>query len=129
MAEHPNVVRHRRGHDAFRNGDMDTLAEIIAEDTLWHWPGSSQIAGDLRGRDAVFAAFAKIDDLTTDMEMEDLEFLAGQDHTASFTRATATRGDHSLEYEFCEICRWLDGQVAEEWIFVRDLYAYDNFWG
>lgn len=128
MAEHPNVVRHRRGHDAFRNGDMETLAEIIAEDTLWHWPGRSQLGGELRGRDAVFSAFTKIGELTSDMAMVDVDFLASDDHTASFTRASVTRAGESLEYEFCEICRWENEQVAEEWVFVRDLYAYDEFW-
>lgn len=129
MAEHPNVVRHRRGHDAFRNGDMETLAEVIAEDTVWHWPGRSQLGGELRGRDSVFSMFAKIGELTSEMEMVDLDFLASEDRTASSTRATVTRDGETLEYEFCEICRWENGQVVEEWIFVWDLYAYDDFWG
>lgn len=129
MAEHPNVVRHRRGHDAFRSGDMETLAEVIAEDTLWYWPGRSQLGGELRGRDAVFSAFATIGELTSDIAMVDVDFLASDDRTASFTRTTVTRDGESLEYEFCEICRWENGQVAEEWVFVRDLYAYDEFWG
>lgn len=129
MVEHPNVVRHRRGHEAFRNGDMETLAEVIAENTLWHWPGRSQLGGELRGRDAVFSAFARIGELTSEMELIDLDFLASEDRTAAIGRVTATRDGRSLEYEFCEICEWEDGRVAEEWIFVRDLYAYDRFWG
>lgn len=129
MAEHPNVVRHRRGHDAFRSGDMETLAAVIADDTLWHWPGRSVLGGELRGRPAVFSMFAKIGELASELEMVDLDFLASEDRTASFTRVTVTRDGETLEYELCEICRWESGQVAEEWIFVRDLYAYDEFWG
>ena len=45
MSEHPNAARLRRGHEAFSSGDMDTLTELIAEDTVWHWPGKSPISG------------------------------------------------------------------------------------
>ena len=35
---------------------MEYLKEIFAEDTVWHWSGSSQISRDHVGRDAVFAS-------------------------------------------------------------------------
>ena len=43
---------------------MAALAEIIAEDTVWHWAGRSQISATYHGREAVFAAFAKLPELT-----------------------------------------------------------------
>jgi hypothetical protein len=33
-----------------------------------------------------------------------------------------------LEFDLCEVVRWRDGQVAEEWLLVDDQYAYDEFW-
>jgi hypothetical protein len=38
MAEHPNAERIRRAFDAFARGDMATMTELIAEDTVWHIP-------------------------------------------------------------------------------------------
>ena len=61
MAEHPNAALHRKGHEAFSKGDMATLTELIAENTLWHTAGRSPIAGDCQGRDAVFAFLAKLE--------------------------------------------------------------------
>ena len=64
MSEHPNAVLLRRGHEAFSSGDMDALSELIAEDTVWHWPCKNLISGDYRGREGVFEAFAKLTHLT-----------------------------------------------------------------
>ncbi len=64
MAEHPNAVLHRRGHEAFARGDMETLTKLIAEDTVWHVSGRSPISGDLLGREAVFGFFAKLNELS-----------------------------------------------------------------
>jgi ketosteroid isomerase-like protein len=50
MAEHPNAERIRRAFDAFAQGDMATMTELIAEDTIWHIPGRGPLSGDHRGR-------------------------------------------------------------------------------
>jgi ketosteroid isomerase-like protein len=54
MAEHPNAERIRRAFDAFARGDMTTMTELIAEDTIWHIPGRGPLSGDHQGRDTVF---------------------------------------------------------------------------
>ena len=59
MSEHTNVALHRKVHEAFSRGDMDTLTEMIAEDVVWHSPGKSQISGDFRGREAVEGGSSK----------------------------------------------------------------------
>jgi hypothetical protein len=43
--EHPDAVAFQRTADAFRAGDMDTLAELLDEDVIWHIPGTSALAG------------------------------------------------------------------------------------
>ena len=39
--------------------DIETLSEILGENVVWHTPGRSPIAGDYRGRDAVFGQFGR----------------------------------------------------------------------
>lgn len=128
MQDDSNVSLHRRGHDAFRNGDMDFLRELFAGDTVWHWPGRSRFGGDFRGRDAVLELLGSMAELADSIEFVDEHFLANEDRTASLSRMTVTRGDRTLEYELCEVVRWRDGKVAEEWVLVDDQYAYDDFW-
>lgn len=128
MLDDSNTSLHRRGHDAFRNGDMDFLRELFAEDTVWHWPGRSPLGGDFRGRDAVLELLGSMAELADSIEFVDEDFLTSDDRTASLSRMAVTRGDRTLEYELCEVVRWRDGKVAEEWVLVDDQYAYDDFW-
>ena len=129
MSEHLNAALHRRGHQAFNRGDMSFLAELFADDTVWHWPGKSQVSGVLNGRESVFEAFAKLNELTEgNIELEDLDFLASDERSVALSRVTASRDGRTLEYDMCEVVLWRDGQIAEEWIFLEDEYAFDEFW-
>lgn len=85
-----------------------------------HWPGRSPLGGEFRGRDAVLALLAKMGELTDSMEFVDHDFTASDTHTVALSRLKATRGDRTLEYDACEVVRWSDGKVVEEWIMVDD---------
>jgi len=129
MSEHPNTVLLRRGHEAFSSGDMDTLSELIAEDTVWHWPGKNQISGEYKGRAAVFENFAKMAELTGgNIKLVDIDILSTDKNTVALSKVVATRGDKTFDYKFCEVVQWRNGQIEEEWIFLNDQYAYDKFW-
>ena len=129
MAENPNVALHRKGHEAFSRGDKDTLAEIIAEDTVWHNAGKGPLSGEYSGRDAVFGFFEQLAELTGGtLEIEDQYFLGSEERTVALFRFTATRGDKTLNADLCEVVSWRDGQVIEEWLFAFDQYTYDDFW-
>ena len=39
MAEHPNVEMIRQGYEAFARGDMSALADLAADEVVWHVPG------------------------------------------------------------------------------------------
>ena len=49
----------RRQSAMYRGGDADAVRELLAPDVVWHVPGTSAIAGDHRGRDAVMAYFER----------------------------------------------------------------------
>lgn len=49
-----SVERARRADKAFSAGDMTTVRELTAEDTVWHILGRSPLAGDYKGKEAVF---------------------------------------------------------------------------
>src|SRR5260370_35407782 len=64
MAEHPNVARIQDGYAAFAKGDFDVLTDLFADNIVWHVTGRNQLAGDYRGRDAVFGFFARLMEAT-----------------------------------------------------------------
>jgi ketosteroid isomerase-like protein len=49
-----NAETVRRAYAAFNTADMKTLAETFEESASWHTPGRSPVAGDAKGREAVF---------------------------------------------------------------------------
>jgi ketosteroid isomerase-like protein len=118
----------RRGRDAFRRQDMATMSEMIADDTVWHVAGRSPIAGTYKGRDAVFGLFAKLGELTNGtFSLEERDFTDSDEHSVVLSRATAQRGDRTLDANFIEVVRWRNGQAVEEWAVFEDQYAADEF--
>src|SRR5204863_345022 len=49
MEPHQNVAIMKRAYDAFNTGDINTLTELMDE-TVWHLPGRSSMAGNYHGR-------------------------------------------------------------------------------
>jgi ketosteroid isomerase-like protein len=60
MSENSDALR--RGYDAFNSGDIDTVAEIFADDITWEGPNTDGVpmSGKHEGRDAVLQAIGKI---------------------------------------------------------------------
>ena len=59
MGAAENVATMRRAYGAFNTGDMDTLTELMDE-TVWHLPGRSPMAGDYQGRGATLEYFGQL---------------------------------------------------------------------
>lgn len=127
--ERTNIDRHEQGYEAFLQGDREALGELIADGAVWHWPGPSPIGGDHEGRADVLALFGRLAELTGgEMNITDTTFLSTGRTTACQHRVSARRGDRELETGAYEVARWEDGRVVEEWLFVRDRDAWDDFW-
>src|SRR5207237_6724562 len=106
MSEHPNAAVLRRTYEAFARGDFAVLSECFHEEIVWYVPGNSLISGAHRGRDAVFAFFGRL------MELSGGTFKAeGQDIGASDQRAfslehlTAQRAGKTLDVELVLVVR------------------------
>ena len=59
MEPQQNVAIMQRAYEAFNTGDMSTLTELMDE-TVWHLPGRSSMAGDYQGRGATLAYFGQL---------------------------------------------------------------------
>ncbi|MDP2675127.1 MAG: nuclear transport factor 2 family protein [Dehalococcoidia bacterium] len=129
MAEHPNVALLRKGYEAFASGDIAALTDMFAEDMVWHVPGNNLISGEHKGRDAVFAVFAKTMELTGGTFKIDLhDIVANDEHTVSLSRASASRQGKQLDLPGVDIYHIRNGKVTEWWSFVEDQRLDDEFW-
>jgi hypothetical protein len=71
----------REGFEAFAKGDMDTVSRLFDDDIKWHTSGTSVLSGDFKGKDAVFAFFGKLMELTEGTFHQEIHaILADDDH-------------------------------------------------
>ncbi|HTX28887.1 MAG TPA: nuclear transport factor 2 family protein [Streptosporangiaceae bacterium] len=130
MAEHPNVARIRDGYAAFAAGDLAVLTDLFADDLLWHLGGRSQLAGDYRGREAVFGLFGKLMEVTEGSFRLDIHaVLADDEHAVALVFVTASRGGRSIADNDAHVFHMRDGKVAEFWTAATDQYAFDELIG
>jgi ketosteroid isomerase-like protein len=129
MPEHPNVGLVRKGYDAFAKGDMATLRELLSEDVVWHGPGNNPLSGEYRGRDAVFAMFARTAELsggTLRIELHDV--LANDEHAVALLRETASRQGKELDLLEVTVYHVSNGKATEVWACPYDQRVSDEFW-
>jgi ketosteroid isomerase-like protein len=130
VAEHPNVARIRDGYAAFAEGDFAALTDLLAEDLVWHQGGRSQLAGDYRGREAVFGYFAKLMEVTEGSFHSDVHaILADDEHGVALTVATASRDGRSMTANDADVMHLRDGKITEFWTSSTDPYAFDELIG
>src|SRR6185312_5654948 len=129
MAEHPNVSLLRKGYAAYSSGDMDTITELFDENLVWHSAGRCQVAGDYKGRDAVFGFFVNLMELSNGTSKIEVHvILANDEHGVAIVTGTATRGDKSFSGQDVHTFHLRDGKVVEFWDSPLDQYEADEFW-
>ena len=130
MAEHPNVARLRDGYAAFAKGDLAVLDDLFADDLLWHTGGRSQVAGDYRGREAVYGLVGKLMEITEGSFRLDLHAVfADDEHGVALVAATASRGGRSITINEAHVFHLREGKVVEFWDATTDQYALDELIG
>jgi len=129
MPEHPNATLVRKGYEAFAKGDVAALTQLFSEALVWHVPGRSPISGEYRGRDAVFALFARTAQLSGGTFRVDLhDVLANDEHTVALVRESASRQGKQLDSRETHIFHISNGKVTEFWGFSEDQRIQDEFW-
>ncbi len=129
MADHPNAELLKKGYAAFASGDMAVLTELFADDVTWHVSGNSPISGTHRGREAVFAVFARTGQLSGGTFKIDVHDVVANDvHAVALTRATASRQGRQYDAMDTDVYHMSGGKVTEFWSFAEDTKKADEFW-
>jgi len=129
MEPHQNVAIMQRAYEAFNTGDMNTLTELMDE-TVWHVPGRSSMAGDYQGSGATLAYFGQLAQETGGTFRAELQHMAadGDNRVVGIQRSTADRGGKHLDVANCIVFELKDGKVTDGREHFEDLYAWDEFW-
>jgi ketosteroid isomerase-like protein len=120
----------RRGYQAFNTGDIQALNEIFDERVTWHTPGRSPVAGDHRGRPAVFAQFGRYGGETEGTFSAALQqVLASDDGCAmALHHNSGLRNGKRLDVDCCIEFQVKDGRIVSGREHFFDLHAWDAFW-
>src|SRR5205807_6371859 len=100
MGETENVATMQRAYGAFNTGDMDTLTALMDE-TVWHLPGRSPMAGDYEDSGATLAYFGQLAEKTGGTFRAELQHMAavGDTRVVGIQRSTADRNGKHLDVD------------------------------
>jgi uncharacterized protein len=127
MDEHRNVAAYRRAVEAFRANDLVALETLIADDVVWHVPGSGPRAGDIIGRESLLRWLAGLSDLGFWLREHDV--IGNDRHVCALSYMGARRPGVDVEMRVVSIFHYSDGQQAERWFYPDDLDVWDIILG
>jgi ketosteroid isomerase-like protein len=125
-----NAAIVRRGYEALNRGDLKTLTELLGDDVSWHTPGRSPLAGDVVGREAVFARLGRCMAETGGTFRAELKrVLTDEDgRVIGIHRNTAERDGKQLDVYCCIAFELMKGRIVDGREHFHDLQAWDAFW-
>jgi hypothetical protein len=109
---------------------MDTLQSLYAPDAVHVATGNSQVAGEYKGVDAIFAYYGKLFELTDGTfaaELQSIE-LEGDDTVHATHRDKGQRGGKTLDQDEVLTFTISDGKITRLVEDHSDQATYDAFW-
>ena len=130
MAEHPDVALVRRGYQAFANGDMQTLSEVIAADATQHQPGSGAMSGEHKGRQAILEFYGRLASESNGTFRVDLQdvYTDGRGLVVGVNRSVGERGGKRLDSRAALVFTVRGGVAQDIRVCQDDIDRWDEFW-
>jgi ketosteroid isomerase-like protein len=126
--DHPDALTYRRAADAFRHKDLETVAQTIHEDVTWHFSGSTWLAREIHGRDALIAYLKEVMTRTAGTFILEDRFISGTDHhLVAIQCLGATHNGRTEKFDAVSVMRFEGRRQIERWIHVLDPEAFDAF--
>jgi YbgC/YbaW family acyl-CoA thioester hydrolase len=118
-----------RQRDMYAGGDLAPVTELLAEGVVWHVPGTSPIAGDYRGREAVTGYFR----LRRELAGGAIRIAKGgeahhEEALVQLADGRATLGGREVVWRTAGVYRVADGRIAEAWLVPLDQGHFDRVW-
>ena len=127
MTEHPNVVAARTSLEALMKGDAETMAAGIADDAVWHVPGSHRFAGDFVGKAAVLERFRAMGEAGLTTQIDEIHDVVGNDdHVVALIMVTFGSPAGTTSQTSVWTMHVRDGKATEFWARNEDQAAIDR---
>lgn len=130
MVEHPNVEAARAALDAFIKGDVETLAAAIADDVVWHAPGSNPFSGDFHGKAETMARMGRIREAGIQLSFDIHDVIGNDEHVAALVDFHLVSPDGRIhDGRQAQVFHVREGKLTEFWAFNEDQAAIDAILG
>lgn len=126
MDEHPNAKLVRTMMEDLNSGDVQGMADMLADDVVWHEIGRDE---PTRGKEALAARFTGPGAPDYEIKGELHDVIANDGHTVALVTATAKWGGRTFTYRTAEIMHIRNGKITERWAFSDDTAAINEFFG
>jgi YbgC/YbaW family acyl-CoA thioester hydrolase len=118
-----------RQREMYSGGHLAPVEELLAEDVVWHVPGTSPIAGDYRGREAVTGYFR----LRRELAGGAIRVTKGgeahhEEALVQLADGRAPLGGREVVWRTAGVYRVADGRIAEAWLVPLDQEHFDRVW-
>jgi ketosteroid isomerase-like protein len=113
----------------YAGGDVAPMADLLAENVVWHVPGTSPIAGDYRGRAAVLRYFRRRRELAGGAIA--ITKIAEAHHDEALVQLADGRamiGGYEVFWRTAGVYRVAGGGIAEAWLVPLDQEQFDRVW-
>lgn len=116
--------------DSLSKGDMETVGQLLADDVIWHQPGSSHLSGLHSGKEKVFAHLGKFMELSSNtFRVSKVQAVMGNGNMVTATmHFMAERLGRNLSMDGVDVMRIDAGKIKEVWLFSGDQAEEDAFW-
>jgi acyl-CoA thioesterase FadM/ketosteroid isomerase-like protein len=119
----------RRQREMYEGSPVEPLLELMAEDIVWHVPGTSPIAGDYRGRLAVLDYFQCRREMAGGrIAITKHAHACNADTVVQLADGEAVLGESPTHWRTAGVYRVADGRLAEVWLVPLDQRAFDQTW-
>jgi ketosteroid isomerase-like protein len=125
---HPNVALLERIFGGFGR-DALVVARTLADDVVWHVPGTNAMSGEYAGRDATLQFLRQTLVLSGGTYRTELKYVVADDnHAVAVYRAQGEREGRTLDIDQALFCEIRDGKIARVNAVPLDFPAFDAFW-
>ncbi len=106
---------------------MESLRDFIADDVVWHVPGSSPLAGEIHGIHALLDWFRRLRAATDGtFTLEEHDVVGNDDHVVALSRMGAVRDRVVILVDVISVFHYREGRQLERWFHPTDLTAWDR---
>jgi uncharacterized protein len=118
----------RRMVDALVARDGAAIADLLADDVVYHFPGRNHLGGTYRGKAAVIGLFRTFTGLfDKPLTMTSHDVLVSEAHVVDLATYTGERGGRAFTWNAVRLYHVGADLVSEIWLMIDDLYAFEEF--